>query len=163
MAPGEHGRGGAHSPHPGAGADARGRSVARASRRRRASRAAVGTSWIAAPTAAFLYQFREWCVHSAGRGWRASTSLAVRPRGHRRGGSTRDRMPESCRSRSILASTSPPARHGPWNIALRLRFGWHIDVVAHQILIKHWNGEGNVAVRRAVDHPFTDDLRTSRT
>jgi 8-oxo-dGTP pyrophosphatase MutT (NUDIX family) len=30
----------------------------------------VGTGWIAAPTAAFLYQFREWCV--LGRGTRVA-------------------------------------------------------------------------------------------
>jgi 8-oxo-dGTP pyrophosphatase MutT (NUDIX family) len=31
-----------------------------------ALRMPVGTSWIAAPTAAFLYQFREWCVLQRG-------------------------------------------------------------------------------------------------
>jgi 8-oxo-dGTP pyrophosphatase MutT (NUDIX family) len=30
----------------------------------------IGTRWIAAPTAAFLYQFREWCV--LGRGTRVA-------------------------------------------------------------------------------------------
>ena len=34
-----------------------------------------------------------------------------------------------------------------------------LNKVTFQIVVEHWYSEGDVAMRRAVDHPFADDLR----
>ena len=62
---------GEHPPHPGAGVHAHRRaagSTAIADSEHPVLRMPVGTTWIAAPTAAVLYQFRELCI--AGRATR---------------------------------------------------------------------------------------------